>query len=113
MRHVLLTSARTTLFVLAGIALGLGSVAGCGSKNGKVKAKPATPTETSTPTQTTTPTATTTATQPSSVFAATELIPRRQIFGNPDRAGVQISPDGKYVSFLAPRDGVMNVYVAP
>src|SRR3954471_23216851 len=42
-----------------------------------------------------------------------ELIPRKLIFGNPDRAGVQISPDGKYVSFLAPRDGVMNVYVAP
>ena len=45
--------------------------------------------------------------------AAVELIPRRLIFGNPDRAGVQISPDGRYLSFLAPRDGVMNVYVAP
>src|SRR4051812_38728992 len=42
-----------------------------------------------------------------------ELIPRRLIFGNPDRAGVEISPDGRYVSFLAPREGVMNVYVAP
>jgi dipeptidyl aminopeptidase/acylaminoacyl peptidase len=45
--------------------------------------------------------------------AAVQLIPRRLIFGNPDRAGVQVSPDGKHVSFLAPRDGVMNVYVAP
>ena len=45
--------------------------------------------------------------------AAVPLIPRKLIFGNPDRAGVQISPDGRYVSFLAPRDGVMNVYVAP
>jgi dipeptidyl aminopeptidase/acylaminoacyl peptidase len=45
--------------------------------------------------------------------AAAELIPRRLIFGNPDRTGVQISPDGRHVSFLAPRDGVMNVYVAP
>jgi dipeptidyl aminopeptidase/acylaminoacyl peptidase len=44
---------------------------------------------------------------------ATPLIPRRVLFGNPDRAQVRISPDGKYVSFLAPRDGVMNVYVAP
>jgi dipeptidyl aminopeptidase/acylaminoacyl peptidase len=42
-----------------------------------------------------------------------ELIPRRVLFGNPDRAGVQISPDGRHVSFLSPRDGVMNVYVAP
>ena len=45
--------------------------------------------------------------------ATTELIPRRLIFGNPDRAGVQISPDGRHVSYLSPRDGVMNVYVAP
>src|SRR5689334_2279185 len=44
---------------------------------------------------------------------AEELIPRKVLFGNPDRAAVEISPDGKYVSFLAPRDGVMNVYVAP
>jgi dipeptidyl aminopeptidase/acylaminoacyl peptidase len=42
-----------------------------------------------------------------------ELIPRKLIFGNPDRAGVQTSPDGRYVSYLAPREGVMNVYVAP
>lgn len=39
------------------------------------------------------------------------LIPRDVIFGNPERAGAQISPDGKYLSFLAPRDGVMNVFV--
>ena len=42
-----------------------------------------------------------------------DLIPRKVLFGNPDRANVQISPDGKYISFLAPRDGVMNVHVAP
>jgi len=39
------------------------------------------------------------------------LIPRAAIFGNPERAGAQISPNGKYISFLAPRDGVMNVWV--
>ena len=38
------------------------------------------------------------------------LIPRAAIFGNPERAGAQISPDGKYISFLAPRDGVLNVW---
>ena len=42
-----------------------------------------------------------------------QLIPRRLIFGNPDRSQVQISPDGRHVSFLASRDGVMNVFVAP
>ena len=41
----------------------------------------------------------------------TTLIPRSAIFGNPERAGAQISPDGKYISFLAPREGVMNVWV--
>ncbi|HET6397175.1 MAG TPA: S9 family peptidase [Pseudoxanthomonas sp.] len=42
-----------------------------------------------------------------------ELIPREALFGNPERAVVQISPDGKYLSWVAPLDGVMNVWVAP
>ncbi|HRF83688.1 MAG: S9 family peptidase [Xanthomonadaceae bacterium] len=42
-----------------------------------------------------------------------ELIPRDALFGNPERASVQISPDGKYLSWIAPVDGVMNVWVAP
>lgn len=41
------------------------------------------------------------------------LIPRDVIFGNPDRAGVQISPDGKWISYLAPVDGFLNVWIAP
>ena len=41
------------------------------------------------------------------------VIPRKVLFGNPDKAGVQISPDGHSVSYLAPRDGVLNVWVAP
>ncbi|MFL9840418.1 S9 family peptidase [Sphingomonas sp. ST-64] len=44
---------------------------------------------------------------------ADTLIPRDKIFGNPSRAGGQISPDGKHVSWLAPLNGVMNVWVAP
>lgn len=44
---------------------------------------------------------------------ADSLIPRAKIFGNPSRAGGQISPDGKHVSWLAPVDNVMNVWVAP
>jgi dipeptidyl aminopeptidase/acylaminoacyl peptidase len=42
-----------------------------------------------------------------------DLIPRAVIFGNPDRAALQISPDGKHLSWLAPKDGVLNVWVAP
>ncbi|WP_225889751.1 S9 family peptidase [Indioceanicola profundi] len=42
-----------------------------------------------------------------------ELIPRQELFGNPSRSAPRISPDGKMLAFLAPRDGVMNVFVAP
>jgi len=41
------------------------------------------------------------------------LIPRAKLFGNPTRAQAQISPDGGWLSWLAPKDGVLNVWVAP
>ena len=41
------------------------------------------------------------------------LIPRRLFFGNPDKASPQISPTGTHLGFLAPVDGVLNVWVAP
>lgn len=41
------------------------------------------------------------------------LIERAKLFGNPSKVGGQLSPDGKWISFIAPRDGVMNIYVAP
>lgn len=44
---------------------------------------------------------------------AVPLIPRDVLFGNPDRAGAQISADGKHISYLADVNGVMNVFVAP
>lgn len=46
-------------------------------------------------------------------LADVELIPREALFGNPERAGVQLSPDGQYLSWIAPVDGTMNVWVAP
>ncbi len=45
--------------------------------------------------------------------AEVPLIARDDLFGNPERANVQISPDGKYLSWVAAVDGVMNVWVAP
>src|SRR5690606_19862514 len=33
-----------------------------------------------------------------------DLIPRSVLFGNPERAAVRISPDGKHLSWLAPKD---------
>jgi dipeptidyl aminopeptidase/acylaminoacyl peptidase len=41
------------------------------------------------------------------------LIPRDHLFGNPSRAQGKISPDGKWLSWLAPLEGVMNIWVAP
>jgi dipeptidyl aminopeptidase/acylaminoacyl peptidase len=44
---------------------------------------------------------------------APELIARNDLFGNPERASPQLSPDGRLLGFLAPLDGVVNVWVAP
>jgi dipeptidyl aminopeptidase/acylaminoacyl peptidase len=41
------------------------------------------------------------------------LIPRDVLFGNPERAQARLSPDGKWLSFQAPVDGVMNIWVGP
>jgi dipeptidyl aminopeptidase/acylaminoacyl peptidase len=45
--------------------------------------------------------------------AAADLIPRRLFYSAPERAKVTISPDGGKIAFLAPVDGVQNVWVAP
>lgn len=44
---------------------------------------------------------------------ATHLIPRTALFGNPVKAQARLSPDGRYMSFLAPKNGVLNVWLAP
>jgi dipeptidyl aminopeptidase/acylaminoacyl peptidase len=41
------------------------------------------------------------------------LIPREKFFGNPTKTAGRLSPDGKWLSWIAPRDGVLNVWVAP
>jgi len=41
------------------------------------------------------------------------LIPREILFGNPDKTSVLLSPDGSKISFLAPVNGVLNVWVGP
>jgi dipeptidyl aminopeptidase/acylaminoacyl peptidase len=43
----------------------------------------------------------------------TDLIPRATFFGNPERVQPKLSPDGKNIAWLAPSNGVMNVWVAP
>jgi dipeptidyl aminopeptidase/acylaminoacyl peptidase len=41
-----------------------------------------------------------------------ELIARRVLFDNPDYGSVTVSPDGWHLSWLAPVDGVRNLFVA-
>ena len=40
------------------------------------------------------------------------LIPRTLLFDNPERTQARLSPNGVYLSWLAPKDGVLNVWVA-
>jgi dipeptidyl aminopeptidase/acylaminoacyl peptidase len=39
------------------------------------------------------------------------LIDRELLFGNPEIAGAQISPDGKFIAFLKPWNNTLNVWV--
>src|SRR5438067_13264384 len=41
------------------------------------------------------------------------LLPRRVIFGDPERSIVRISPDGMRIAFRAPVDDVLNLWIAP
>jgi dipeptidyl aminopeptidase/acylaminoacyl peptidase len=41
------------------------------------------------------------------------LLPRTVLFDNPERAAGSVSPDGRWLGYLAPVDGVLNVWVAP
>ena len=43
----------------------------------------------------------------------TPLILRSALFGNPVKFGALLSPDGKWVSWIAPVNGLLNVWVAP
>src|ERR1700728_2294312 len=42
-----------------------------------------------------------------------DLIPRSVLFGNPERIQPRISPDGGSLAWIAPKDGVLNVWLAP
>ena len=42
-----------------------------------------------------------------------DLIDRSDLFGNPVASQGRISPNGEWVSWIAPDEGVMNVWVAP
>ncbi len=42
-----------------------------------------------------------------------DVISRDAIFGNPAIGAVKLSPDGRFLAWTAPRDGVLNIWIAP
>ncbi|HSK54848.1 MAG TPA: S9 family peptidase [Jiangellales bacterium] len=46
-------------------------------------------------------------------YDAVPLIPRDVLFGNPERVSPALSPDGRRLGFIAPVNGVLNVWVGP
>jgi len=42
-----------------------------------------------------------------------DLIPLAVLFGNPERVSPRLSPDGTRLAWIAPHDGVLNVWLAP
>ena len=42
-----------------------------------------------------------------------QIIPRKVSFGNPDKMRVSLTHDGKYILYVAPKDGVLNIWLAP
>ena len=44
---------------------------------------------------------------------APALIPRAVLFADPTHTTVRVSPDGKRLAYLAPLDGIVNLWVAP
>ncbi|GAB3434147.1 S9 family peptidase [Flindersiella endophytica] len=46
-------------------------------------------------------------------YDAVPLVPRSVLFGNPHRTSPDISPDGTRFGYVAPDEGVLNVWVGP
>ncbi|MFO0744515.1 MAG: S9 family peptidase [Myxococcota bacterium] len=74
-----------------------------------------TPETKATPDPVSKPTPTPTTPEPAAAVGhpSNDLIPRKTFFGNPERTNVTMSPDGKFLAWLAPSDGVLNLWVAP
>jgi dipeptidyl aminopeptidase/acylaminoacyl peptidase len=50
--------------------------------------------------------------EPVTTTTSEEIIPKEVLFGNPTFASPSLSPDGKYLAYLAPDDGdILNVHV--
>ncbi|MCC8417194.1 MAG: S9 family peptidase [Rickettsia endosymbiont of Bryobia graminum] len=41
------------------------------------------------------------------------IIPRKILFGNPNKIRVKLSYDGKYITYIAPLNNILNIWLAP
>lgn len=93
-RTTLLFCRRFAVLIVAGLLIALAGTARPADPSNHAQSSQATPTD--------------------ETFAvAPRLIDRTVIFGNADRKAVRISPEGSNIAYLAPKAGVMNVWVAP
>ncbi|SCB15519.1 acylaminoacyl-peptidase [Rhizobium multihospitium] len=46
-------------------------------------------------------------------MTAQTLIPRKLLFGNASAFGGRLSPDGRWLTWIAPFEGVLNIWIAP
>ena len=54
---------------------------------------------------------TVTTSQPATISTEVPLIPLDVLLGNPDKVAPKLSPDGKFLTYVAPLDGVLNVWI--
>ena len=92
-----------TFALLSLAALALSGNAACGGEETAAppKAPPAPPVVASTPVPAPAP----------APRVDPNLIPRDVLFGNPEHVAPQVSPDGKWLAYIGPVDGVLNVMV--
>jgi len=94
------------------LAASLSMLAACGGETPAAKPPPTTGTAAlATAPDTRAPEARAAAPKPPRADAS--LLDRKTLFGNPERAAPRLSPNGKQLAWLAPKDGVLNVFVAP
>ena len=98
---------RSMLLLLAALGMSF-ALAGCSPEPSAPEPQEAAPAQAAAPAETAAPAA-----EPATAAEPPELIERDKLFGNPARSSAQLSPDGQRIAYLAPRDGVMNVWVAP
>jgi dipeptidyl aminopeptidase/acylaminoacyl peptidase len=103
---------RSIFLVLAATGISW-ALAGCAPEESATEPQQAAESQEAAPADATPAEAETPAAETAAIAEAPDLIERDKLFGNPARSSAQLSPDGKRIAYLAPRDGVMNVWVAP